>query len=278
MLLPLLNSSLNSTLPSAGVDELPEVALQRHRLFGYLVISCLVFLGLIVVFTPNSDQWLAVILSTATLVGAVLTLVNTAFNRTTDQINRLQYKLKLTETKLDRLKIKYNDACQLDELTGCHNQQYFVEQCQRSMAMSTRSKVCFSVAVIHIDQYVQILSHEGHRGGAEILKIFGNVLHCALREVDVVAHLDDERFALLLSDSIDEGAMTVTDRIMTLARQVHPHDDEKSRITVSVGVTNFRDQPDVKSLLSEADTALDLAIREGGDRVAAYLVKESVAA
>ncbi len=81
----------NSTLPSAGVDELPERALQRNRLFGYLTISCLVFLALIVVFTPNSDQWLAVILSTATLVGAILTLVNTAFNRTTDLIYRLQY-------------------------------------------------------------------------------------------------------------------------------------------------------------------------------------------
>jgi polar amino acid transport system substrate-binding protein len=260
---------VSQALPSADLNNEAR-STQKARINGYLGLSCLIFLTLIIILMPDYTRWAAVILSMSVIAIAILSMINSMLNQQADKIDRLKYKLKLTESKLDRLKIKYNDACQLDELTSCFNKQHFVGQCQRFMSLSTRSGVRFSLIVVEIDQYIEVLSLKGRRGSDELLRIFGNVLYRAVREVDVVARIEDDRFAVLLSDAVDQNVMIVTNRISKLVGQISPIENRDMHITVSVGVTAFMDQEDVACLLGEASSALDIAIGQGGDRVAVH--------
>ena len=262
---------MNSAFSQLPIENRnPVNGLRRSTVNCYLGGSCIILFLLVVTLTPDSNRWLAVVMSMSMLTVAILTLVNTALTQSDEEVERLRYKLKLTETKLDRLKIKYNDACQLDDLTNCANRQHFFDQCQRFISLSSRSGISFSVVTIQIDQFMEILSHFGQRGSNELLRIFANVLHTAVREVDLVARIEDEKFALLLSGSVGDDAFSVTNRIIALARQIRPSEEEDQTITVSMGVVAYQDQDDVKSLVDRANAALNAAIKQGGDRVAAY--------
>ena len=78
-------------------------------------------------------------------------------------------------------------------------------------------------------------------------------------ETDILGRLGGDEFAVLLPAEGEDEARAVADEIVALIREV-------GGVTVSVGVTQFGEEPTSTSAMDRADTAMYVAKQAGRDR------------
>src|SRR5213076_843765 len=118
-----------------------------------------------------------------------------------------------------------------------------------------------------IDLFKQYNDEYGHPAGDVALKRVAAIMREASRDVDFVARYGGEEFLIMMPETELAGAAQFAERIRKkLASEPLP----AGKITLSLGVAAFPlhgDAPDQR--IAEADAALYLAKRGGGDRVVA---------
>lgn len=258
--------------PPIEPTALPAKSVRRGRILFCLGANYLIVAMLVALLAPV-EQWLPLLGSVALLAVAVVSVINHALDVAVGHYGNARYQLQLTEQKVAALREELNAVRRIDEISGCFNEAVLREEIERCIAMSKRSGYRFSVLAVSIDQYVEVLGRHGQRGSNDMLEVFGSILRRSVREVDTVARIESERFLVVLSDSVDDEAMIVADRIMDLSRQIHIHGCEDISVTVSMGLSSFAGHEDVDRLIEQAGIALQFAIDEGGDSIAGYLHK-----
>jgi len=121
-----------------------------------------------------------------------------------------------------------------------------------------------------IDLFKQINDSHGHATGDAVIRAAANVVREAVREVDFVARVGGEEFAILLPGIHQAQAVTTAERLRELisAREVE-HDGVKLNFTASLGVSECRmNDPGFGALLHRTDQAMYLAKQRGRNRVA----------
>jgi diguanylate cyclase (GGDEF)-like protein len=106
-----------------------------------------------------------------------------------------------------------------------------------------------------------------------VLRQLGAVLASTFRQVDVVARVGGEEFAVLLPSSTMAGAAAVAERLRRLvAGQPATFEGESIAYTVSAGVAAaVEGEPlDLDTLIKRADRALYAAKAGGRNRVACW--------
>jgi len=123
------------------------------------------------------------------------------------------------------------------------------------------------VVMADVDLFKRYNDEHGHPAGDVVLKRVAAIMREASRDVDFVARYGGEEFLIMMPETEIEGATEFAERVRKkLAAERLP----AGRITLSLGVSAFPlhgDAPD--QLIAEADAALYLAKRAGGDRVVA---------
>jgi diguanylate cyclase (GGDEF)-like protein len=121
-----------------------------------------------------------------------------------------------------------------------------------------------------IDHFKRFNDAFGHQAGDTVLRALGEFLNSTTRGQDVACRFGGEEFALMLSDSDQEGALH---RAEVLRREVKYLNAQYQGqllgpISLSVGLALFPDHCSaIGDLLRAADQALYCAKREGRDRV-----------
>src|SRR5467141_1274522 len=178
----------------------------------------------------------------------------------TEVFNDMVARLRETRTELERLSVT-------DALTGLYNRLRMMEAVDNEVRRSRRLHHRFSVVMADVDLFKQYNDEFGHPAGDVVLKRVATILREASRDVDFVARYGGEEFLIMMPETEIEGATEFAARIRKkLAAERLP----AGRITLSLGVSAFPmhgDAPD--QLIAEADAALYLAKRAGGDRVVA---------
>ncbi|MCC5809580.1 MAG: EAL domain-containing protein [Ectothiorhodospiraceae bacterium] len=85
-----------------------------------------------------------------------------------------------------------------DELTGLLNRREFENRLRDAHEVSRRQRIDYAVLHLDLDQFKLINDSCGHRAGDEMLRQVGGLLQSRVREVDVVARMSGDEFALLL--------------------------------------------------------------------------------
>ena len=156
-----------------------------------------------------------------------------------------------------------------DPLSGCFNRRGLNQLAEREVSRAVRAKKQIGVLVLDLDHFKSINDDFGHLTGDEVIREAGALLRETARDVDVVARIGGEEFAILAPDSHDEGAMILAERVRAAfhAHQFRSLPPER-RITVSVGLSAAPAHDDMvaKTLLARADEALYVAKRTGRDR------------
>lgn len=156
-----------------------------------------------------------------------------------------------------------------DPLSGCYNRRGLNQLSEREVSRAVRGKKQIAVLAVDIDHFKTINDAFGHLTGDEVIREVGALLRETAREIDVVARIGGEEFAILAPDSNEEGAMRMAERVLEAFRAHRfrslPPD---RRITVSVGLSASPAHDDLiaKTLLARADEALYVAKRTGRDR------------
>lgn len=155
-----------------------------------------------------------------------------------------------------------------DPLTGLHNRRSFEVRLAEEVARTHRSGVVFSLLLVDLDHFKSINDRYGHPAGDQALRHVAAVIKDELREVDFLARIGGEEFAVLLAATSGQGAMQAAERIRAaIAGQPASYEDTTLTMTASMGVAWYPAHADTdKELIRVVDQALYEAKRAGRDR------------
>jgi diguanylate cyclase (GGDEF)-like protein len=89
-----------------------------------------------------------------------------------------------------------------------------------------------------------------------------------MRDMDHVARLSEDTFALLLPGALLSDGMTIAQRLrQTVERCVLPRKAGTTWITISAGVVEASDGDDLRRILQRGRQGLAEAVHQGGNRV-----------
>jgi diguanylate cyclase (GGDEF)-like protein len=178
----------------------------------------------------------------------------------TEVFNNMVARLRESRSELERLSVT-------DPLTGLFNRLRMMEVLENEVRRSRRLHHEFSVVMADLDLFKRYNDEFGHPAGDTVLKRVAAIMREASRDVDFVARYGGEEFLIMMPETGIDGAAEFAERIRQRIRTEQLPDGQ---ITLSLGVSAFPmhgDAPD--QLIAEADAALYLAKRAGGDRVIA---------
>ncbi|MNJ99199.1 putative diguanylate cyclase YdaM [compost metagenome] len=159
----------------------------------------------------------------------------------------------------------------VDALTGAYNRRYFNEVAALEFAKVRRQHRPLSVISFDIDMFKLINDSHGHAAGDEVIKAAARVSRDAVREIDFVARIGGEEFAILLPGSTVEQAAATAERLreLVIAEKVF-YQGKELAFTASFGVAELKDgDQSFEALLQRADEMMYRAKNLGRNRVAA---------
>ncbi|MDH3637248.1 MAG: GGDEF domain-containing protein [Gammaproteobacteria bacterium] len=137
------------------------------------------------------------------------------------------------------------------------------------MALSGRYGNPLSVALVGVDHLAQLEEQYGTEVAECAADAVAEVLSETLRMPDHVGRVQENRFLVILPETTLRGARQIGERIRkAVARTEVPVDDRRrASLTVSIGVSLFRDGDDLEQLLTRVHKVLQQAKIQGRNRV-----------
>src|SRR5450631_3278938 len=156
-----------------------------------------------------------------------------------------------------RAEERITHAAYYDGLTGLPNRKLFSEQLEQALKRARRGER-LAVLYLDVDHLKRINDTLGHPAGDKLLKGVADRLRGCVRDIDLVARLSGDEFAIILS-SLDRPA-DAADLAMRAREAIHePFDLDGHVVTVdiSVGISIApNDATDLNEILKTADIAL----------------------
>ena len=157
-----------------------------------------------------------------------------------------------------------------DYLTGIANRRSFFDSADLEIKRWHRFPRPLSLLAIDADHFKKINDSFGHSVGDTVLRNLAHLVVQTVRDIDIVARIGGEEFAVLLMGADEVAATEAAERILYgIASQVLHIEGHEIRYTVSIGVcTMTASMANTTDLLKEADKALYIAKNAGRNRLA----------
>lgn len=155
------------------------------------------------------------------------------------------------------------EDAQRDTLVGCFNRRYTVAALEEQKQLADESGIPLCLAVIDLDHFKRINDELGHLGGDEVLRTFSRVAQDNVRAGDIFGRYGGEEFLLIFPGTSLLPALNTCERIRAHVESHAWPAALQSRVSVSIGVTQYILGESVLEFFSRADTAMYMA-KEGG--------------
>ena len=161
----------------------------------------------------------------------------------------------VTEQKKAEERITY--TAHHDSLTGLANRKLFYEQLEQSLKRARRGEP-LAVLYLDLDHLKKINDTLGHAVGDRMLKGVADRLRNCVREVDLVARLSGDEFAIIQTSLDDPAdAAHLAQRVRKAIHEPFYFDRQQVIVDVSVGISIApNDALEASELLKTADIAL----------------------
>ncbi len=157
----------------------------------------------------------------------------------------------------------------IDGLTGLYNISYFKMNIETEimLARADRHKK-FSIIMCDIDHFKNFNDTYGHQTGDIVLKSIAGALKNSVRSLDVVARYGGEEMIILLRGATLAEALLIAEKVRKNVETCIISDDvNQHKVTISLGVSNFKPGDTVDSIIKRADQGLYMAKESGRNRV-----------
>jgi len=168
----------------------------------------------------------------------------------------------VTERRQAEARLEY--IARHDALTGLPNRTVLGERVDEALAQVGRGSH-FSVLCLDLDRFKEINDALGHPVGDALLRAVAGRLGSCVREVDTVARLGSDEFAILLADTDrPDDAVVLARRIVEVVGAPYTLDGQRISVGVSIGICFAPgDGTSSDKLIKNADVALDRAKADG---------------
>lgn len=181
------------------------------------------------------------------------------------------FVLTLFTNEIEKNELKLTKQATIDSLTNVHNRHYFFEKANIMLATAINLKRPFSLILIDFDDFKEINDSRGHHTGDLALIETSQQIQSHCRAQDCFARIGGDEFVIALSDTTQQEAKTIAERIQLSINQnvIHISNTSPFSCKVSVGVSSKTTTDDtLKALIIQADQALYQVKQNGGNRIA----------
>jgi two-component system cell cycle response regulator len=177
-------------------------------------------------------------------------------------VNQCLEKYKTLKEK-EKLEEEVRRLSVTDDLTSLYNHRHFFKTLEAELVRLRRQKTSLSLLMFDLDNFKNYNDRYGHLEGDKVLKNVGEIVKHSIRyNVDSGYRYGGDEFAVLLIGAAMDQAMTIAERIRSSIEQT-----EFQNITVSIGLSEYRDHFDLEGFVKSADNALYTAKHSGGNRI-----------
>jgi diguanylate cyclase (GGDEF)-like protein len=155
-----------------------------------------------------------------------------------------------------------------DPLTGLLNHRAFQLRVENEVRRAQRYGRPLALVLLDLDHFKSINDAYGHQAGDSALMQAATILGAGARAGDILGRIGGDEFALLLPETLSEGALTIAERSAADFRAAPV--GVASHLTMSAGVCDLAQAKTSKELLQLADGALYWAKSQGRDNVVVY--------
>jgi diguanylate cyclase len=182
-------------------------------------------------------------------------------------IEQMQSKMQSMEQETQTLKkiiVEKNKQAMFDALTEIPNRFAYEKKITEEIARWKRFGHPLSLAIWDVDYFKKVNDTFGHKAGDKVLRTIAQLLNERIRETDFLARYGGEEFVMLLPGTKEEETLRLVNGLREKVESCgfHYHGDPVS-ITVSCGVSSFREGDSLEKVFDRADKALYRAKKKG---------------
>jgi diguanylate cyclase (GGDEF)-like protein len=150
-----------------------------------------------------------------------------------------------------------------DSLTAVYNAGFFTEVLGRETARADRYTTPLSLLMIDVDGFKIVNDTFGHVVGNKVLTTVAKTLEHTVRNTDYVFRCGGDEFGVIVPGTDVEGAMNVALKILQRVEtsEILSGLGYSGKVTVSIGLSEYRPGNHYETLVAEADQALYMAKR-----------------
>jgi len=175
------------------------------------------------------------------------------------------YIITLTDiTKMSELTSSYEHEANYDSLTQIYNRNMFHRLIDKKIFYSSEDGSNFVFIMIDIDFFKRVNDTYGHLIGDEVLINISKLVKKNIRSDDIFARWGGEEFVLVFNTNIDKGFEIADNLRKCIEKEKFEVVD---KITCSFGITEFKQDDTLDTLIKRADDALYEAKETGRNKV-----------
>ena len=162
---------------------------------------------------------------------------------------------------------RFKHAATHDSLTDLPNRTLFLDRLSQAVRQAARRKESLAVAIFDLDGFREANNRYGHLAGDAVLQAIARRTTGCVREVDTVARIGGDEFAIILENVTRRDAQGVLRKVLAANRAPVRFAKHRIAVGLSIGVCMYpRGGRDEEVLRRRADRAMYAAKRAGGNR------------
>ncbi len=231
------------------------------------------------ILTPDKKIGVFPLISEGRLLGCIVTksMENILSAK---EISYLEQLTNQTATTISRANV-YAEILKhatLDALTGFNNRRQLEERIKQEVSSAKRQNRNLCAIMTDIDFFKSVNDTYGHACGDLVLKTVSRVIKLQLRDYDIAGRYGGEEFSIILPYTKLAEAKMVAERLRRAVEntkidvsKVNSDVSEKNiGVTISLGIAEYTDGDDEKTILQKADKALYKAKESGRNKAEIY--------
>lgn len=156
----------------------------------------------------------------------------------------------------------------LDNLTQLANRNYVEREIQNRFEEKKRFNVPFGILFMDIDHFKKFNDRYGHDVGDDVLKFVAKTFIANARPFDLFGRWGGEEFLGIIRNINSKDLELLGNKLRSLIENSYiMSENEKLRVTISIGATPVDENDTIDSLIKRADILLYKSKTEGRNRL-----------
>ena len=129
-----------------------------------------------------------------------------------------------------------------DSLTHLPNRRHLMGRLEAALAQAQQERTQAAVLLVDLDHFKTVNDSLGHQAGDQLLCEVARRLRATVRDEDVVARLNGDKFAIVLTEIYSrDNASTVADKIILAVCQTITLANTPLTLSPSIGIAMYPD-------------------------------------